>query len=99
LWKSASEHLEKSTQIDPGNSDAFYDLGKAFLLQGDAEGAVPALLRAIELKPSNPSPHYQLSRALENLGKKEDAKRELETFTALNKAQPVTGGMAAGPVQ
>jgi tetratricopeptide (TPR) repeat protein len=99
LWKSAIEHLDKATQIDSGNSDAFYDLGKALLLQGDPGRALPALLRAAELKPSNPSPHYQLSRALEKLGRKEDAKQELQTFTALSKAQPVTGGMAAGPVQ
>jgi Flp pilus assembly protein TadD len=57
------------------------------------------LRRAAELKPSNPTPHYQLSRALEKLGKNEEAKQELDTFTALDKAQPVTGGMAAGPIQ
>jgi Flp pilus assembly protein TadD len=74
-------------------------LGKALLLQGDAEQAVPALRRAIALKPSNPTPHYQLSRALEKLGRKEEAQQELDTFTALNKAQPVTGGMASGPIQ
>jgi tetratricopeptide (TPR) repeat protein len=98
-WKSAIAHLKKATEIDPQNSDASYDLGKALLLQGDAEGALPALRHAIELKPSNPSPHYQLARALDKLGSKEEAKRELETFSALKKAQPVTGGMAAGPVQ
>jgi len=98
-WKSAIAHLKNATQIDPQNSDASYDLGKALLLQGDAEGAVPQLRRAIELKPSNPSPHYQLARALEKLGNKEEAKGEFETFAALKKAEPVTGGMATGPVQ
>jgi tetratricopeptide (TPR) repeat protein len=99
LWKSAIEHLEKATQFDSENADAFYDLGKALVLQGDAERAVPALRRAAELKPSNPTPHYQLSRALQKLGRREESERELETFTTLNKALPVTGGMAAGPVQ
>ena len=59
----------------------------------------PPLRRAIELKPSDPSPHYQLARVFEKLGNKEEAKREFETFSALKKAQPVTGGMASGPVQ
>ena len=68
-------------------------------LQGDADAAVPPLRRDIELKPSDPSPHYQLARVLERLGNKEEAKREFETFSALKKAQPVTGGMASGPVQ
>jgi Flp pilus assembly protein TadD len=98
-WKSAIEHLKKSTAIDPNNADAFYDLGKGLLLQGDADAAVSPLRRAIELKPWNPSPHYQLSRALEKTGKKDEARRELELFGTLKKAQPVTGGMAAGPVQ
>jgi tetratricopeptide (TPR) repeat protein len=99
LWTPAIEHLEKATQLDSENADAFYDLGKALVLQGDAERAVPALRRSAELKPSNPTAHYQLSRALGKLGKTEEARQELETFTTLNKALPVTGGMAAGPVQ
>jgi len=69
------------------------------LLEGDVQQAVPALRRSAELKPSNPTPHYQLSRALERLGRNEEAKQEMETFTTLNKAQPVTGGMAASPIQ
>ena len=98
-WAAAVEHLKKAAEIDPTNGDAFYDLGKALLLQGDAENAMPALRRSIALKPSDPTPHYQLSRALEKAGKKEEAKQELETFATLKKAQPVTGGMASGPVQ
>jgi Flp pilus assembly protein TadD len=74
-------------------------MGKSLLLEGDAEGAMPALRRSIALRPSNPTPHYQLARALEKVGKKEEAKQEFETFAALKKAQPVTGGMASGPVQ
>jgi tetratricopeptide (TPR) repeat protein len=97
--KSATVHLRRAVQVEPQNADAAYDLGKALLLQGDAEGAVASLRRAIDLKSSDPSPHYQLSRALEKLGKKEEAKNELEIFYTLKKAQPVTGGMAAGPVQ
>jgi hypothetical protein len=36
---------------------------------------------------------------LEKSGKKEESKQEMQTFTALKKAQPVTGGMASGPTQ
>ena len=36
--------LKTAVEVDPQNSDASYDLGKALLLQGDAEAAVPALL-------------------------------------------------------
>lgn len=97
-WKSAVEHLRMATEIDAQNSDAYYDLGKALLLQGDPEAAAPALRRAIELNPSDPSPHFQLARVLEKMGRKEEARQQRETFAALKKAQPVTGGMAAGPI-
>jgi tetratricopeptide (TPR) repeat protein len=98
-WKSAAAHLKKAVEIDPQNSDASYDLGKALLLEGDAETAVPALRHASELKPADPGPHYQLARALEKMGRKEEAQQEFQTFAALKKTQPVTGGMAAGPTQ
>ena len=98
-FKSSILHLKRATEVDPNHADAFYDLGKAILLQGDADSAIPLLRRAIELKPSDPSPHYQLARALQKFGKEEESRQELQTFTALRKAQPVTGGMASEPIQ
>jgi len=53
----------------------------------------------VELKPADPGPHYQLARALEKIGRKEEAQQEFLTFSSLKKNQPVTGGMAAGPIQ
>jgi tetratricopeptide (TPR) repeat protein len=97
-WQRAIDHLKQAAELDPTNPGVPYDLGKVFLLQGDAEHAVLFLRRAIELKPSSPSPHYQLARALEKSGKKDEAGQELATFAALKKAQPATGGMAAGPL-
>jgi len=98
-WTSAVAQLQKATEIDPQNFDALYDLGKALLSQGEAEGAVPVFRQAIALKSSDPSAHYQLARALEKSGEKELAKQEFETFAVLKKAQPVTGGMATGPIR
>jgi len=86
-------------EADPQNSDASYDLGKALLLEGDAESALPALRHASELKPADPSVHYQLARALGKMGRKEEAQQEFQTFAVLKKTQPVAGGMAAGPTQ
>jgi hypothetical protein len=39
-----------------------------------------------------------LARALEKIGRKEEAKQELQAFTALKSAQPATGGMATAPI-
>jgi tetratricopeptide (TPR) repeat protein len=98
-WKSAVAQLKTATEIDPQNFDALYDLGKALLSQGEADAAIHVLRRAIALKSSDPSAHYQLARALERSGDKELARQEFETFAVLKKAQPVTGGMATGPIQ
>jgi Flp pilus assembly protein TadD len=74
-------------------------LGKALLLAGHAEAAVAALQRSSTLKPADPSPHYQLARALEKTGKFDQARQEWQRFAELKKAQPETGGMATGRTQ
>jgi tetratricopeptide (TPR) repeat protein len=98
-WKSAAVQLKKATEINPQNFDAFYDLGKALVLLDDLDGAVAALRRAAELKPESASPHYQLARALEKAGHMEESRQEFQTFATLKKAEPASGGMAAGPIQ
>jgi len=50
----------------------------------------------MELNPHDPSPHYQLARALEKLGRVEAARSERERFAELKRAQPATSGMATG---
>jgi len=60
---------------------------------------VSALQRSIELKPTDPSPHYQLARSLEKMGHRDQAQVEWQRFAQLNQAQPQTGGMATGRVQ
>jgi Flp pilus assembly protein TadD len=69
------------------------------LLGGDTEAAVTELQRCIELKPGDPSPHYQLARALQKLGKTDQARQEWQRFAELKKAQPEMGGMATGRPQ
>jgi len=54
------------------------------------------LRKAVELNPKDPSPHYQLARVLEKLGKTEEARSERERFAELKKAQPAAAGMATG---
>jgi Flp pilus assembly protein TadD len=93
-WGVAVTHLQRAVELNPQNSDAFYDLGKALLMGGRARDASAALNKAIALKPADPSPHYQLARALDKLGDKDGAKRERELFAELKKSQPAQAGMA-----
>jgi Flp pilus assembly protein TadD len=91
--------LKKAVDLDPQNSDAAYDLGKALLLAGNVNEAVPMLRRSLELNPANAGTHYQLARALDKLGKRDEAQQERQRFAELKKAQPQSGGMASGRSQ
>jgi len=45
--------LEKVTQINPKEADAFFEIGKIRLQKGDREGARAAFRKASELDPSD----------------------------------------------
>jgi Flp pilus assembly protein TadD len=92
--------LKTAVEVDPQDSDASYDLGKSCFCKGMPKPPVPALHDTSELKPADPDPQYQWARALEKMGRKEEAQQEFQTFAVLKmKTHPVTGGMAAGPTQ
>ena len=57
-----------------------------------------ALRQAVTLNPSDPSPHYQLARAFERMGDKEQAGEEWQRFAEAKKSQRQSGGMATGRV-
>jgi Flp pilus assembly protein TadD len=53
-------------------------LGKVLQKKGEADLAVRALKRAIAMDPNNPLPHHLLGQAYRDLGRAEDAERELK---------------------
>ena len=91
---AALQAYERATQLDPQNSNIWYNLGKAQVLGNHPTDAEISLKKAIALNAQDPSPHYQLARALEKLGRKDEARSERERFAELKKAQPATAGMA-----
>lgn len=98
-YEASIMYLQRGTQLDATNPNAWevwYDLGKAQALAEQPTRAESSLRKAIELNPNDPSPHYQLGRVLEKLGKPEEAQKERERFTELKKAQPGATGMATG---
>jgi Flp pilus assembly protein TadD len=95
-YEAATNYLQRATQLDASNSDVWYDLGKAQALAGQWAMAEPALRKAEELNPRDPSPHYQLARVLDKLGRTDEATTERELFNDLKKAQPASAGMATG---
>lgn len=60
-------------------------LGQALLENGDIEGAIAELESGIKLAPESPGLHFQLARAYQRAGRLEDATRERNEFTRLDR--------------
>ena len=69
----------------PNAFPAHKALGQALLETGDVDGAIKALLTGIKLAPESPGLHFQLARAYQRAGRLEDAERERNEFTRLDR--------------
>jgi len=99
VWRDDLTLYTTTLRTDPDSYVMHLNLGTTYLAEQNLTAAAKELQIAFRLKPDSPNPHYQLARALEKAGKKEQAQAEFQIFAALKKAQPTTGGMAARPVQ
>jgi arylsulfatase A-like enzyme/cytochrome c-type biogenesis protein CcmH/NrfG len=63
-------------------------LGRVLLRSGDAEAALPRLMKAASLRPQSPDPHTSLADAYTKLGRKDDAERERDVGHRLAENQP-----------
>jgi len=55
--------------------------------KGETELAVRSLQRALAMDPNNPVPHHLLGQAYRDLGRAEDAERELKVAAQLEERQ------------
>lgn len=87
-YSKAAELLHDVPASGSTNVELYYALGKALLEQGNFVGAVSNLEIAVKLEPENALFHYELGRAYTAAGRREDGKREDETFNRLKKQTP-----------
>jgi len=76
-------HLQRATQLDPGNAKIHLDLGVTFLASGRIDEAIAPLFRAAEIDPKLPRAHYHLGLALERVGREAEAIVAFERAVAL----------------
>lgn len=69
----------------PNAFPAHKALGQALLETGDVDGAIAELLIGIKLAPESPGLHFTLARAYQRAGRLEDAARERNEFTKLDR--------------
>lgn len=76
--------LERATEQDPQNPDAFFQLALELERRGFPERAVSAYRRAINLAPDASGPHGSLGRILVRLGRLDEAEQSLRRAIALD---------------
>jgi len=82
---TALRHLDRALELDPDRGEAHLERAKLALRRGDPKAALSHLDRAVARIPSDPGVHYQRSLALKRLGRDEEAAREQESFTRLQR--------------
>jgi Flp pilus assembly protein TadD len=82
---SALPWAQQAAAAAPNAFPAHKALGQALLETGDVDGAVKELLIGIKLAPDSPGLHFTLARAYQRAGRLEDANRERDEFTKLDR--------------
>ena len=70
--------LADAEKLTPGDYDVLYLRGKVLALMNQFKEAEIALRRAVVLRPTEPSPHYQLGLAYRKSGQETLARQEFE---------------------
>jgi tetratricopeptide (TPR) repeat protein len=87
-WSGSATEFERSITQDDRNWVAFFGLGTAQLMRGQARDAIEALDRARVLNAREPSIHYHLACAHSRLGDKRKAMDSLRQAVKLGFAIP-----------
>jgi tetratricopeptide (TPR) repeat protein len=83
MWDEAMAPLERSVWLNPNYSAPFILLGKGYLKRKELANADGVLRHALRLDPQNLSAHYLLGQTLMQLGKPEEAKKEMDRWKEL----------------
>jgi Flp pilus assembly protein TadD len=75
--------LQKSVWINPYFSGPYILLGRTYMKKGDPAAAEGMLRQAIAYDPNNKAAHYMLGQLLQQAGRTEEARRELDTAERL----------------
>ena len=81
--EEAQKLLLQVIQQDAHHADAYYQLGKLQLEDGEPKQAIANLETASKLSPESEYMHYQLAMAYRRDSRTEDAEREMKLYEAL----------------
>jgi tetratricopeptide (TPR) repeat protein len=78
----ARQAFRKVLELDPTSATAYANLGADALAANDVAAAIGDLTRALELEPRQYTVLYNRALALESLGRRDEAKRDMQRFVA-----------------
>lgn len=88
-YEDAEKLLQRSIWLDATSTGPYILMGKVLEKKGEPLLAARALQRALAMDPNNPIPHHLLGLAYRELGRTEDAERELKLSEQLqNRGDP-----------
>ena len=76
----AYEHYQRALKLQPNDPEANIGLAKALMAMNQPEKALPLLESAVKLDPTSAVAHFRLSTIYRQMGRAEDAKRELADY-------------------
>jgi tetratricopeptide (TPR) repeat protein len=99
-YADAAPFLEKAVQLDPSVGLAHLDLGILAANDGRNEDALREFLAAEKLTPNDVNVHWRLGRLYRAMGRKEEAKAELDKASTITRSadqelyKKISGGQA-----
>ena len=99
----AISYFGEAMKLDPNDSDLFFNLGYAYWLDRDTQGAINWLRESVRRNPADDEAHYALGVALQAAGNASEAAREKElarqlssTYAELEAKQPGANTLPRG---
>jgi len=78
--KSSYAHYARALKLQPNDPEANIGLAKALMAMNQPEKALPLLENAVKLDPTSAVAHFRLSTIYRQMGRAEDAKREIAEY-------------------
>jgi tetratricopeptide (TPR) repeat protein len=83
--KAALAHYSRSVELQPDDPEANLGQGKVLLAMNEPQKAEPLLEKAVRLDPTDSVAHYHLGTLYRQMGRSDDARRELAEFQRLKR--------------
>lgn len=88
---AAESYYRKALGMQPNDAEANLSLAKVLMAQRRSKEALPLLEHALAIEPFDPPGHYRLSVLYRELGRGEEARREMAEFQKLKKMKARLG--------